>query len=77
MSKLGLESFDTTNTTASKSLWAKKKIRIHITYPQQTDRQRPEKKNKKKKQPSNFSHLTMKSERYTRQPECKQEDKVR
>lgn len=73
MSKLGLESFDTTNTTASKSLWAKKDSDTH--HLPSANRQRPEKK--KKKQPSNFSHLTMKSERYARQPECKEEDKVR
>lgn len=78
MSKLGLESFDTTNTTASKSLWAKKRFGYtSLTLSKQTDRDQKEKKKQQKKQPSNFSHLTMKSERYTRQPECKEEDKVR
>lgn len=72
MSKLGLESL-TLQIQQQVKAWDQKKIRIHITYPQQTDRRRQ----KKKKQPSNFSHLTMKSERYTHQPECKEEDKVR
>lgn len=42
MSKLGLESL-TLQIQQQVKAWDQKKIRIHITYPQQTDRRRPKK----------------------------------
>lgn len=55
MSKLGLESFDTTNTTASKSLWAKKRFGYtSLTLSKQTDRDQ-----RRKTKKTTFQLLTL------------------